>query len=60
MNLRLDFIETRKSDPNAHQEDVVAIHRLPSDKTGPKPMVLILFTSYVKRKVMVNRKKNFE
>ncbi|XP_071149410.1 uncharacterized protein [Mytilus edulis] len=57
-NLRSDFIETVRRDLNVHLEerDVVAIHRLPSDKPGPKPMIVRLFNSDVKRKVMVERK----
>ncbi|CAC5421208.1 unnamed protein product [Mytilus coruscus] len=58
-NLLSDFIETVKKDLNVQIEErgVVGNHRLPSDKPGPKPMIVRLFNSDVKRKVMVNRKK---
>ena len=54
-----DFIETVRRDLNVHLEerDVVAIHRLPSDKPGPKPMIVRLFNSDVKRKKSDGREK---
>ncbi|CAC5398663.1 unnamed protein product [Mytilus coruscus] len=41
------------------ERDVVAIHRIPSDKLGPKPLIVRLFSSDVKRRVM-REKKNLQ
>lgn len=40
-------------------KDVVAIHRLPSSRTGDKPVIVRLFNSETKRKVM-REKKNLK
>lgn len=60
-NLRKDFIEIVKKDLNVQLEerDVVAIHRLPSNKPGPKPLIVKLFSTDVKRQVM-KEKKNLQ
>ncbi|VDH91542.1 Hypothetical predicted protein [Mytilus galloprovincialis] len=60
-DLRADFISKVKRDMNVELEerDVVAIHRIPSDKLGPKPLILRLFSSDVKRRVM-REKKNLQ
>jgi hypothetical protein len=53
-NLREDFIDLVKKDLNVDLElrDVVAIHRLPSDRPGEKPIIVRLFNSDAKRNVM--------
>lgn len=58
-DLRKDFIETCKNDLRVELEDrdVVAIHRFPSKKPGPFPVIVKLFNSDVKRKIMRERKK---
>ncbi|VDI04249.1 Hypothetical predicted protein [Mytilus galloprovincialis] len=60
-DLRADFISKVKRDMNVELEerDVVAIHRIPSDKLGPKPLIVRLFSSDVKRRVM-REKKNLQ
>ena len=57
-NLRADFIATVKKDLNVELEDrdVVAIHRIPSEKPGHKPVIVRLFNSDIKRSVMRERK----
>ena len=56
-NLRQDFIETVRRDLKVDLEDrdVVAIHRLPSNKVGPRPMIVKVFNSDVKRSIMRER-----
>ena len=60
-NLREDFIDLVKKDLNVDLElrDVVAIHRLPSDRPGEKPIIVRLFNSDAKRNVM-RAKKNLK
>lgn len=60
-NLREDFIDLIKKDLNVDLElrDVVAIHRLPSDRPGEKPIIVRLFNSDAKRNVM-RAKKNLK
>ena len=57
-DLRSDFIHKVKKDLNVelHERDVVAIHRLPSHKPGPNPVIVKFFNSDIKRKVMRVRK----
>ncbi|CAG2193378.1 unnamed protein product [Mytilus edulis] len=49
-DLRKDFMETVKKELNVQLEDrdVVAIHRIPSQKAGPYPVIVKLFSSDVK------------
>ena len=58
-NLREDFIDLVKKDLNVDLElrDVVAIHRLPSDRPGEKTIIVRLFNSDAKRNVMRAKKK---
>lgn len=57
-NLRTEFISKVNKDLNVKLEerDVVAIHRLPSTKPGPQPVIVRLFNSDVKRNVMKVKK----
>jgi hypothetical protein len=59
-NLREDFIDLVKKDLNVDLElrDVVAIHCLPSDRPGEKPIIVRLFNSDAKRNVMSSYKPN--
>ncbi|VDI51445.1 Hypothetical predicted protein [Mytilus galloprovincialis] len=58
-DLRKDFMETVKKELNVQLEDrdVVAIHRIPSQKAGPYPVIVKLFSSDVKRQIMRCRKE---
>ncbi|CAC5399162.1 unnamed protein product [Mytilus coruscus] len=58
-DLRKDFMETVKKELNVQLEDrdVVAIHRIPSQKAGPYPVIVKLFSSDVKRQIMRYRKE---
>ncbi|CAC5419331.1 unnamed protein product [Mytilus coruscus] len=58
-DLRKDFMEFVKTELNVQLEDrdVVAIHRIPSQKVGPYPVIVKLFNSDVKRKIMRCRKE---
>ncbi|XP_063397543.1 uncharacterized protein LOC134681835 [Mytilus trossulus] len=58
-DLRKDFMEFVKNELNVQLEerDVVAIHRIPSQKAGPYPVIVKLFNSDVKRKIMRCRKE---
>ncbi|CAG2254514.1 unnamed protein product [Mytilus edulis] len=58
-DLRKDFMETVKKEPKVQLEDrdVVAIHRIPSQKAGPYPVIVKLFSSDVKRQIMRCRKE---
>ncbi|CAC5360761.1 unnamed protein product [Mytilus coruscus] len=57
-DLRKDFMETVRKELNVQLEDrdVVAIHRISSQKAGPYP-VFKLFSSDVKRQIMRCRKR---
>ena len=59
-NLRVDFIDLVKKGLNVDLElrDVVAIHRLPSDRPGEKTIIVRLFKSDAKRNVMRAKKNN--
>ena len=58
-NLRKDFMDICKNELKVELEDrdVVAIHRIPTKKPGPYPVIVKLFSSDVKRKVMRERKE---
>lgn len=58
-DLRKDFIQTCKHDLKVELEerDVVAIHRIPSQKHRIYPVIVKLFSSDVKRKVMRQKKE---
>ena len=60
-DMREDFIDLVKKDFNVDLElrDVVAIHRLPSDRPGEKPIIVRLFNSDAKRNVMRAKKNLF-
>lgn len=58
-DLRSDFIKTVKNDLKVELEvrDVVAIHRIPSREPGLNPVLVRLFSSDVKRKIMREKKE---
>ena len=57
-DLRQDFIQMVKSDLNItlHDQDIVAIHRLPAQRE-PRPLIVRCFNTDVKRSIMRKRKE---